>query len=950
MALIYRAHFALIKSPRQTSTGQCTSAVFGVANTLLDIINREKPTHIAAATDTSDPTARHVLYPQYKATREDMPEDLASQLPWVYRLIEAFNVPVIRMPGYEADDIIGTLARMAALESFQTLMVTPDKDFEQLVGENSLIWKPGRQGGVPEVMGVAEVLAKWEIQRPYQVIEILALMGDTSDNVPGVPGIGPKTASKLIQEFGTVENLLSETGKLKGKQRESLERYAEQARLSKQLVTIQLDVPLSFTLGDFAWSGFDTKSLQDIMQELEFETLGKRLFGEEFTVTRNAKERRSKKENNPVPTSNSYAGLSLFENLDKVEVRETGDAPSDVALNPTAEGQFGQSDHLASKLLALKANYSIVRTKDQRTELLKQLLTASEVCFDAETTGLDPKTARPLGIAFAIVPHEAWYVVLPENLDEITEVLDDFRPLFESPSIAKIGHNLKYDLTLLKWYGIQVQGVLVDTMLAHVIVEPEMEHGMDFLAETYLDYQTIKIEQLIGGRGPNQRNMADVPVEFVGPYACEDADITLQLSHRLLPKVEQQGLHKVCYEVEFPLVRVLVDMEYAGIRLDAEALKRFSVQLESEITQLEQKIYESAGRRFNIDSPKQLGSILYNEIKVEEKPKKTATGQYSTRESELERLKDRHPIIEDILDYRNATKLKRTYVDTLPGFIDGRTGRLHTNYSQAWTATGRMQSNNPNLQTIPIRKQRGREIRAAFVPRDENYWILSADYSQIELRIMAELSGDPAMLEAFQKGIDIHAATASKVFGVPVESVSREMRSTAKSVNFGIIYGISAFGLQRNLNISKSDAADLINNYFIEYPQVKTYIDETVQFARKHGYVETMTGRRRYLRDINSRNRTAASAAERLAMNSPIQGTAADVLKLAMIRVDEELKRGGFQTKMLLTVHDEIVFDLHKDEVDQGLPLIRSAMENAWPMKVPLVVDAAYGDNWLAAH
>lgn len=950
MALVYRAHFALIRSPRFTRNGQCTSAVFGLANTLLDLVNREHPTHLAAAFDTAEPTDRHVVYPEYKAHRDEMPEDLSSQLPLVDRLMDAFNVPIIRQPGYEADDIIGTLSHQATAKGFHVLMVTPDKDYDQLVTTAAQIWKPGRQGNSAELFGVSEVLQKWEVERIEQVVDILSLMGDSSDNIPGVPGIGPKTATKLIQQFGSLENLLASTSALKGKQKDRLEAFADQARLSKRLVTIQLDVPHSVSLDNLAWSGFDFVKLRQLFQDLEFETLGKRLFGENFSTRQNL---------------------------------SSGSAAPTVADNASAVREStAQLDHRLRSYQADQVCYQIVRSQGELGPLVARLLSCTQFCFDTETTGLDPRLARLLGIAVSISPNEAYYIVCPfasaarteeqlqtgglfqAELDlggeacstnptaelETQAILDQLRPVFESTSIAKIGHNLKYDMTVLKWHGIQVQGPILDTMLAHVIAEPEGDHGLDLLARSYLAYETIPIEQLIGPKGPDQRNMASVPVEIVGPYACEDADITLQLAHKLLPEIDRRGLHDVCYEVEFPLISVLVDMEANGIRLDRDAIGKFSKQLEIEIAELEQKIYQTAGRRFNIDSPKQLGVVLYHELQIEENPKKTATGQFSTRESELERLSGRHPIIADILDYRNATKLKRTYVDQLPDCVDRRTGRVHTVYSQAWTATGRMQSINPNLQTIPIRKERGREIRAAFVPRDENYLILSADYSQIELRVMAELSGDPAMLEAFQQNIDIHSVTASKVFGVPVGLVTREMRAKAKMVNFGIIYGISSFGLQQRLNIPRAEATELIDSYFVEYPKVQEYIQTTIDFARKHGYVQTMTGRRRYLRDINSRSRNAAAAAERLAMNSPIQGTAADILKLAMIRVHRELGSGGFRTKMLLTVHDEIVFDMHKEETEQVIPLIKTAMSTAFPMKVPLVVDVGFGDNWLAAQ
>lgn len=914
MALIYRAHFALVRAPRFTSGGMCTSAIFGMTNTILDIINREQPTHLAAAFDTSDPTARHEAYPEYKAHRDAMPEDLSMQIPWVDRLMEAFNIPIIRMPGYEADDIIGTLAHEAQPMGYLTLMVTPDKDYDQLVDTDIFVWKPGRQGSESELIGVREVLAKWEVERVEQVIDILGLMGDSSDNIPGVPGIGPKTAVKLIQQFGSMENLLANTNQLKGKQRESLEQFAEQARLSKSLVTIQRDVPHTADIDQFKWSSYDEAKLKQLFGELEFDSLGKRLFGNSF--------------------SSSSARTNTAKKKREAEIQAT-------LFDDLAEEDSIESIH---------QDYKIVRTAAEREELLVKLLACKEICFDTETTGRDPRDATPLGIAFAMHPKQAYYVLCSSESDSFATVLNQFKPVLENPNIAKIGHNLKYDITLLKWHGVEVRGELFDTMLAHMMKEPEMEHGLNYLAKLYLNYNTVKIEELIGPKGPDQKNMADVPVERVGPYACEDADVTIQVAAVMKPDLQTQGVTRVCYEVEFPLINVLVDMEHEGIRLDCSALEKFSGKLEVEIEQLQTKIYEAAGRRFNIDSPKQLGVVLYEELQVEGKPKKTATGQYSTRESELERLSSRHTIIADILDYRNATKLKRTYVDQLPTYINAQTGRLHTVYSQAWTATGRMQSINPNLQTIPIRKERGREIRAAFVPRDENYLILSVDYSQIELRVMAALSRDEGMLEAFHENIDIHSVTASKVYGVPVGLVTREMRAKAKMVNFGIIYGISAFGLQQRLNIPKSEAAQLISNYFAEYPKVREYIDQTIQFARDNGFVQTQTGRKRFLRDINSKSRGVASAAERLAMNSPIQGTAADILKLAMVKVHRALSDGGFKTKMLLTVHDEIVFDLHKSEIDTAIPAIRNAMTTAFPMEVPLDVESGYGENWLVAH
>ncbi len=914
MALTYRAHFALVRSPRLTSGGLCTSAVFGVLNTLLDIIKREQPTHIAVAFDTREPTARHTLFPQYKAQRDAMPEDISKQLPYIDRLFEAYNIHSIRLPGYEADDIIGTLAHEAAREGFQVLMVTPDKDYDQLVTENIFVMKPGRKGGEVEIAGIPEVLAKWEVQRVEQVIDVLGMMGDASDNIPGIPGIGPKTAQKLIAEYGSLETLLSRSQELKGKQRERVEEFTEQAKLSKQLVTIQLDVPHAVDLYALQLAAPNEKKLKELFSELEFDTLGKRMFGKSFSSAANrasvVREKREKE-----------IQASLFDGLtEELTIRD------------------------------VKHHYHLVRTADERRDLLKLLKKQSEICFDTETTGLDARSAFPLGIAFSFKINEAYYVACPDDRPATQAILDEFRPIFENEQIAKVGHNLKYDLTLLKWHGIEVRGTMLDTMLAHSMKEPEMRHGLDYLAKLYLNYKPIPIKDLIGERGPEQKNMRDVPVEQVAEYAGEDADVTLQVAQAIRPDIEKQGVAQVCYDVECPLVPVLVDMEFEGIRLDVEALAAFSQKLVPEIAALKSSIYEAAGHEFNIDSPKQLGVVLYDELQLERNPKKTATGQYSTRETELLRLQGRHQIISDILEYRNAVKLKSVYVDQLPNSVNPQTGKIHTHYSQTWTATGRMQSDNPNLQTIPVRKERGREIRAAFVPRSDDYLLLSVDYSQIELRVMADLSGDPAMIEAFHNNIDIHALTAAKVYKVDVDQVTREMRDKAKTVNFGIIYGISAFGLQQRLNIPRAEAQMLIENYFDKYPGVRTYIDQTIAFAREHGYVQTQTGRRRYLRDINSKSRGVASVAERLAMNSPIQGTAADVLKLAMIRVHRALREGSFQTKMLLTVHDEIVFDMHKSEQETVVPVIRQAMEGALPMQVPLAVDCGVGQNWLEAH
>ncbi len=914
MALIYRAHFALIRSPRFTSGGQCTSGVFGMANTVFDIINRQQPTHLAIAFDTSEPTHRHVEFPEYKAQRDELPEDIAEQIPLVDRLMQALKIPVLRYPGFEADDIIGTLAQQAEAAGFEVWMVTPDKDFHQLVTDHVRVYKPGRQGNQFEILGVPDVLEKWQVNRVDQVIDILGLMGDASDNVPGIPGVGEKTAQKLVAQFGSVDALLDHTEELKGKLREKVTEYAEQARLSRRLVTICTDVDHEFDLNDFVWSGYDPELLRSFLAELEFDTMGKRLFGKSFTsAPTRARVIREKRE--------QEIQASLFD--EPVQEKSIADVPHD---------------------------YQTVTTSEHRVALIGRLQQQSAFCFDTETTGLDARQALPLGIAICFEPHQAYYVVIPPDRQAALAVLEEFRPVLENPQIEKIGHNLKYDLTVLKWHGIDVYGRLMDTMLAHSMKEPEMNHGLDYLARLYLGYRPIPTSELIGERGPDQLNMSDVPLEKVAEYACEDADITLQVNHVLQPDIEKQGVSQVCYDIECPLVPVLVDMEYEGIRLDVDALRSYSKVLEDEIAQLRATIYDTAGHEFNIDSPKQLGVVLFDELGLVDNPRKTATGQYSTREAELLRLAPHHPIVADVLDYRNAVKLKSVYVDQLPDSIHPETGRLHTHYSQTWTATGRMQSNNPNLQTIPIRKQRGREIRAAFVPRNDDYLILSADYSQIELRIMAELSADPSMIEAFRSGIDIHQLTASKVFKVDPDDVTREMRDKAKTVNFGIIYGISAFGLQQRLNIPRAEANELIENYFVKYPGVRDYIDRTVAFAREHGYVATQTGRRRYIRDINSRNFTLRNAAERLAMNSPLQGTAADMLKLAMIKIHHALQERNAKTKMLLTVHDEVVFDLYKAEQDSIVSVIIDAMKTALPMQVPIEVEAGVGENWLEAH
>ena len=917
MALIYRAHFALIRSPRFTTDNRCTSAVFGVTNTVLDIINKQQPTHLAVCFDTREPTFRHEKFPEYKAQRDELPEDIAAQFPLIDQLFEALNITMIRKPGFEADDIVGTIAREAEAEGFQTFMVTPDKDYTQLVTENTTMYKPGRQGSDYELLGVPEVLEKWQVERIDQVVDVLGLMGDSSDNIPGVPGIGPKTAQKLIAKFDSVENLLQNTDQLKGKQKERVEENKEQALLSKDLVTICTNVPHDVVLDDLAWTEYDEEKLKKLFQELEFDGLGKRVFGKKFSAAPTRQKKIREKREKEIQAS-------LF------------DAP----VEPTTIKTIKTKNH----------NYLTISTKVGRADLVKKLLQQSRICFDTETTSLNPREAVPLGISFSYEHGKAFYVTIPDAPAMTQAVLNEFRPVFENEAIEKVGHNLKYDITLLKWHGVEVHGKLFDTMLAHSMKEPEMQHGLDYLSKLYLGYEPIPTSDLLGPKGDDQRNMRDVPVEVVAEYACEDADVTLQVADKIEPDLAKRGVAQVCHDVECPLIPVLVDMEHEGIRLNVEALNKYSVVLSEEIEGLEEKIYLTAGRKFNIGSPKQLGVVLFEDLQLLDKPKKTSTGQYSTREAELLKLAPKHEIVADILEFRTAMKLKSVYVDQLPAAVNPETGRLHTHYSQTWTATGRMQSVNPNLQTIPVRKERGREIRAAFIARDEDHLILSADYSQIELRIMAALSGDEGMLSAFNAGTDIHTATAAKVYKVPMEEVDREMRSKAKMVNFGILYGISAFGLQQRLNIPRGEANQLIDGYFENHPGVQAWIDKTIAFAEEHGYVKTQTGRRRELRDINSRSRSIKNQAERLAMNSPIQGTAADMLKLAMIKVHRALKDGDFKTKMLLTVHDELVFDMPRDEADKVQPVIAEAMKTALPLDCPIEVEMGTGENWLEAH
>lgn len=945
MALVYRAHFAFIRAPILTSAGFNTSAIFGFANTLLDIIGKQQPTHLAVAFDTAAPTARHEEFADYKAHREAMPEELSAALPHVKRLIEAFNIAQLEFDGYEADDVIGTLVKRAEPENFQSYMVTADKDFGQLVTENCFLFKPGRAGGEVEILGVPEVLSRWNITSPAQVVDILALMGDASDNIPGVPGIGEKTAMKLIAEFGTVENLLARTDELKGKLRENLIQHRAAAELSKRLATINCDVPVNVALDDLQCRPYDAEKLQAFFVEFEFNSIGRRVFGDDFkagrgstlapvTTTAAATSRASSKAKPAAPKAQEE--FSLF-----------GDAA------PSAPPAPEEAPAVAAQLKTIADTpheYHIAATSAEREKLVDLLAQQPVFCFDTETTGLDPKQARLVGLSFSFAAHTGYYVPVPQEDQAARELLAEFQPVLENEQIEKVGHNLKFDLSVLKWQGVDVRGKLFDTMIAHSLVEPEQRHGMDYLSEVYLGYTPVPITKLIGEKKAEQISMAEVPLPQIAEYAAEDADITWQLRSVLQPLLQARGQERVFYEVEAPLLPVLVDMEFEGIRVDAAALAEFAGLLAREMAEHEAAVYELAGTQFNLNSPRQLGQILFDVLKIAEKPKKTRTGQYTTDEQTLTELAGTHPIVQRLLDFRTATKLKSTYADALPQAIWPATGRVHTTYQQVATSTGRLNSQNPNLQNIPIRTERGQEIRKAFVPRNADFTLLSADYSQIELRIIAALSQEPAMLEAFQSGRDIHAATAARVFGVTLEAVNAEQRRQAKMVNFGIIYGISAFGLAQRLGIPRGAAAEIIAQYFAQFPGIRNYLDATIAFAREHGYVETVTGRRRYLRDIRSANNNIRSAAERNAINAPIQGTAADMIKLAMIAIHRELIQRKLRTRMLLQVHDELVFDLCRAEEAEVRPLVAEKMKTAIPLAAPIDVEIGTGVNWLAAH
>lgn len=912
MALIYRAFFALNKNPRINSKGLNTSAILGFANTLYEVLKNEKPDYIGVAFDSIGPTQRHIDFTDYKANREKMPDDLATSIPHIIELIKAFNIPILMVEGYEADDVIGTLAKKAEKEGFLTYMMTPDKDFGQLVSENIYMYKPARAGEKAVIWGPAEVCERYGIEEPEQLIDILGLWGDASDNIPGIPGVGEKTAAKLIAEFGSIEQLISNTDKLKGKLKENVEQFADQGLQSKQLATIITEVPIEFEPNALKLEAPDMQKLQELFDLFEFRTFARRMMDDA-----------RKQVDNEVQND-------LFSALEEEDVATFTSDKKDIS--------------------STKHQYILVDNHKDIEELAGLLGKQKSFCFDTETTAIDAHTAELVGISFAIESHKAWYIPLPENYQQCLDRLAPLKAVLEDESIEKTGQNLKYDISVLRWYDIEVKGPLFDTMIAHYLIEPDQRHNMDFLADTYLNYKTVPIEELIGKKGKNQGSMRDVAFEEIKEYAAEDADITLQLRQKLEPELEKQGAGKLFKDIEMPLVRVLASMEAEGVRIDIDSLKVIGDTMAGEIDGLEQDIYVQAGKQFNIGSPKQLGEILFDKMELVSKAKKTKTGQYSTSEDVLSKLLHVHPIIQNILDYRSLTKLKSTYVDSLPTLVNPRDGRIHTSYNQAVAATGRLSSNNPNLQNIPIRTDRGREIRKAFVPRNKDYTLLAADYSQIELRIIAHLSGDKGMIEAFNAGLDIHTATAAKVYGVPLEEVDRDMRRNAKTVNFGIIYGISAFGLSERLGIPRGEAADIIKSYFREYPGIKNYMNEQIEFARKHGYVETMLGRRRMLRDINVSNSVVRGFAERNAINAPIQGSSADMIKIAMIRIQQEMQKRKMLSKMILQVHDELVFDAHLDELNTLKPLVEKHMKEALLLSVPVLVEMNTGSNWLEAH
>ncbi len=936
-ALIFRGYYAFIKNPRINSKGLDTSAIMGFMNSLLDVIKRERPDHLAVCFDKGGSVDRVEMFAEYKANRDETPEAIKIAVPYIEEILKAMHIPIMVKAGYEADDVIGTLAKKAEKQGYKTFMVTPDKDFAQLVSDNIFMYKPVFGGGY-ETWGIPEVQQKFEVERPEQVIDFLGMMGDSADNIPGLPGVGEKTAKKFLAAYGSMEGLLANTHELKGKMKEKVEGAKELGLLSKELATIMLDVPVDFHEKDFELDQPDIDKVKTIFEELEFRRLIDNFVKTFSTETTTTSEPVIKETGTPVkkkPTPPNDGQFDLFATPGAGVVQN-----NDTTVEVSGFKTIANTDHF----------YQYVQTPLSRKLLLKKLLQQKSVCFDTETTGLKALEVELIGIAFSWEKEKGYYVTFPEDQEETQNIVEEFLPFFESDTIEKIGHNLKYDIKVLSNYNIPVKGPLFDTMIAHYLINPDMRHNMDVLAETYLGYQPVSITELIGKKGKNQLSMRSVEASKQSEYAVEDADITLQLKEHFEKELESGNVTGLFNDVELPLVKVLTAMEIEGINIDTEFLQELSIELTKDIERLEKGIYEQAGEEFNLASPKQLGPILFDKLKLVDKPKKTKTGQYSTAEDVLSYLAKDHQIIRDIQEYRQYKKLKSTYVDALPNEVNAKTGRIHTVYAQAVAATGRLSSNNPNLQNIPIRTERGKQVRKAFIPRDENHVLLAADYSQIELRIIAALSEETTMIEAFKNNEDIHASTAAKVFNVPLSDVSREQRGNAKTVNFGIIYGVSAFGLSNQTTLSRSEAKELIDTYYETYPKLRKYMAEQVDFARDHGYVETVLGRRRYLKDINSRNAVVRGAAERNAVNAPIQGSAADIIKLAMINIYNRFQKENFRSKMLLQVHDELVFDAHRDELEIIKPIIKEEMESAYSLAVPLDVEMDIGQNWLQAH
>ncbi|WP_281695353.1 DNA polymerase I [Bacteroides clarus] len=939
-ALIYRAYYAFIKNPRINSKGFNTSAILGFVNTLEEVLKKENPTHIGVAFDPSGPTFRHEAYEQYKAQREETPEAIRLSVPIIKDIIRAYRIPILEVPGYEADDVIGTLATEAGKQGITTYMMTPDKDYGQLVSDNVFMYRPKHSGGF-EVMGIEEIKAKFDIQSTEQVIDMLGLMGDSSDNIPGCPGVGEKTAQKLVAEFGSIENLLAHTDQLKGALKTKVEANREMITFSKFLATIKVDVPIKLDMNTLVREEPNEEELRKIFEELEFRTLINRVL---------------KKTDTPLPSSSNsaapdpYAGTLFAQPTGSATPENNGPVQGDLFANFAGDGTDGAKKSNLTRLEMLDVDYQLIDTEEKRKEIIQKLLTTEILSIDTETTGTEPMEAELVGMSFSDAENRAYYVPVPANRDEALKIVNELRPLYENENSMKVGQNIKYDMIVLQNYGVQVKGKLFDTMLAHYVLQPELRHNMDYLAEIYLQYQTIHIDELIGARGKNQKNMRDLPAEDVYRYACEDADVTLKLKNVLEKELKEQSAEHLFYEIEMPLVPVLVNIESNGVRIDTEALRQSSEHFTLRLQEIEKEIYALAGgETFNIASPKQVGEVLFDRLKIVDKAKKTKTGQYVTSEEVLESLRSKHAIIGKILEYRGLKKLLSTYIDALPQLINPRTGRIHTSFNQAVTATGRLSSSNPNLQNIPIRDEDGKEIRKAFIP-DDGCEFFSADYSQIELRIMAHLSQDKNMIDAFLSGYDIHAATAAKIYKVDINDVTADMRRKAKTANFGIIYGISVFGLAERMNVPRQEAKELIDGYFETYPQVKEYMDRSIQVARENGYVETIFHRKRFLPDINSRNAVVRGYAERNAINAPIQGSAADIIKVAMSLICQRLQSNNLKAKMILQVHDELNFSVPEAEKEIIQKIVIEEMERAYRMLVPLKADCGWGKNWLEAH